>query len=632
MIRSFVFALAFVFLMPLSEASLKAQSGPALSLEKIMAGDQWIGHQPGNPWWAYDGSQIYFPWNPEDNPSDSLYGYDLKTGNLVKVGPRQRRELPPRQVAYDSDRRRIAFVNDGDLFIRNIRRGETIRLTNTLERISSPAFTKDGKKISYSAGDNMFLLELASGKTRQITDFRHGHPPADGAVTPQEQWLEDQQTDLFRALRERRELDVLRQEQREQDQPERPLPVYTGSSTAGNLQLSPCERFVVYALYTRPDARETRIPDFVTASGFTEISSAYPKVGAPQLTISAGIYDLERKMSYDINTANIPGLRDVPGYMREYGFEAGELATDRAVNITGVFWSASGESAVVNIRAKDNKDRWIMLLDPETGELSPLNRQRDEAWIAGPGINIRGDGSGMGWMPDSRRIWFQSEQSGWSHLYTLDVATGVKTALTSGQFEVYDPEISPDKKHWYFSSNEVHPGERHFYRMPLEGGTRTQITVKEGRHDVSISPDGKKLAIRYSHYNKPWELYVMENKPGAETAQITFSLSEEFREYDWRIPELLTFTASDGEQVWARLYRPDNPEPRGPAVIFVHGAGYLQNAHKWWSSYLREYMFHNLLADKGYTVLDIDFRGSAGYGRDWRTGIYRHMGGIGPFR
>jgi dipeptidyl aminopeptidase/acylaminoacyl peptidase len=75
------------------------------------------------------------------------------------------------------------------------------------------------------------------------------------------------------------------------------------------------------------------------------------------------------------------------------------------------------------------------------------------------------------------------------------------------------------------------------------------------------------------------------------------------------------------------LYKPDGAAKGGPAVIFVHGAGYLQNAHHWWSSYFREYMFHNLLADKGYTVLDIDYRGSAGYGRDVRTGIYRFMGG-----
>jgi dipeptidyl aminopeptidase/acylaminoacyl peptidase len=120
-------------------------------------------------------------------------------------------------------------------------------------------------------------------------------------------------------------------------------------------------------------------------------------------------------------------------------------------------------------------------------------------------------------------------------------------------------------------------------------------------------------------------LYLMDNKPGAKAQQITFSASSEFRAYDWRAPEIFTITARDSAAVPARLYKPDHPN--GAAVIFVHGAGYLQNAHKWWSEYYHEYMFNNLLADKGYTVLDIDYRGSAGLGRDWRTAIYRHMGG-----
>jgi len=68
-------------------------------------------------------------------------------------------------------------------------------------------------------------------------------------------------------------------------------------------------------------------------------------------------------------------------------------------------------------------------------------------------------------------------------------------------------------------------------------------------------------------------------------------------------------------------------EANGAAVIFVHGAGYLHNVHKYWSSYSREYMFNQLLASRGYVVLDLDYRGSAGYGRDWRTAIYRWMGG-----
>jgi len=88
--------------------------------------------------------------------------------------------------------------------------------------------------------------------------------------------------------------------------------------------------------------------------------------------------------------------------------------------------------------------------------------------------------------------------------------------------------------------------------------------------------------------------------------------------------------ARDGVMVPARVYRPTGdvaPVGDRPAVVFVHGAGYLQNVHNWWSNYYREYMFHHLLAARGYTVLDMDYRGSAGHGRDWRTAIYEHMGG-----
>ncbi len=154
-----------------------------------------------------------------------------------------------------------------------------------------------------------------------------------------------------------------------------------------------------------------------------------------------------------------------------------------------------------------------------------------------------------------------------------------------------------------------------------------KITPLPGNHQVEISPDEKWLAIRYSYSNRPWEFYLMPNQAGAEMQKLTTSTTEDFGKYEWREPELVWFTAEDGVEVPARLYRPTAGQRNGAAVIFVHGAGYLQNVHSWWSSYYREYMFHNILADNGFTVLDIDYRGSQGYGRDWRTAIYRHMGG-----
>jgi dipeptidyl aminopeptidase/acylaminoacyl peptidase len=207
----------------------------------------------------------------------------------------------------------------------------------------------------------------------------------------------------------------------------------------------------------------------------------------------------------------------------------------------------------------------------------------------------------------------------------VSIDDGNKVQLTKGRFEVYGLQMSHTKKRWYFTSNEVHFGEHQFYSMPIDGGTRAKVTSMEGFNDVDVSPDEERLAVLHSFSNKMPELYLMDNKPGAKAVMVTDSPSELFKSYDWRAPEVFTFKASDGADVPARLFKSE--QPNGAGVIFIHGAGYLQDAHKGWSEYFHEYMFHNLLADKGYTVLDIDYRGSAGLGRDWRTAIYRHMGG-----
>jgi dipeptidyl aminopeptidase/acylaminoacyl peptidase len=163
--------------------------------------------------------------------------------------------------------------------------------------------------------------------------------------------------------------------------------------------------------------------------------------------------------------------------------------------------------------------------------------------------------------------------------------------------------------------------------MPVAGGARERMTRARGGHAVTVSPDGRLLADVYSASNLPPELYLLPAK-GGEAARLTRSTTAEWRRHEWIAPEIVMIPASDGVEVPARIYRPSGGvKPNGAGAIFVHGAGYLHNVHHWWSSYAREYMFNQYLAARGYTVLDIDYRGSAGYGRDWRTAIYRHMGG-----
>jgi dipeptidyl aminopeptidase/acylaminoacyl peptidase len=165
--------------------------------------------------------------------------------------------------------------------------------------------------------------------------------------------------------------------------------------------------------------------------------------------------------------------------------------------------------------------------------------------------------------------------------------------------------------------------------MPASGGARTQVTRAEGGHDVTVSPDGRLLADVYSTSNTPPELFVLPFRAGAAGSRLTHSPTAEWERHRWVAPPIEELPMSDGVTVPARVYLPERlgASRNGAAVIFVHGAGYLHNVHRWWSDYFREYQFHHLLAQRGYVVLDLDYRGSAGYGRDWRTAIYRHMGG-----
>jgi dipeptidyl aminopeptidase/acylaminoacyl peptidase len=133
----------------------------------------------------------------------------------------------------------------------------------------------------------------------------------------------------------------------------------------------------------------------------------------------------------------------------------------------------------------------------------------------------------------------------------------------------------------------------------------------------------------YSFVSRPPDLYLAANRAGAEPVRLTTSPSAEFLAFPWKQPALVQIPASDGLSVPAHMYTPADmgAQPNGAAVIFVHGAGYLHNVGNFWSQYPREYMFNQYLAKHGYVVLDVDYRASAGYGRDWRTAIYRWMGG-----
>lgn len=607
--RYLLYALPFCF------ASAVAQKKPVLTVEKIMQDPKWIGTAPSNPYWAEDGSGVYFSWNPDKAKGDSLYLYDLRSKKIAKVA--DRRNLPAEGGVYNRARTVKLYEKNGDLFWLDIPTRQARQLTNTVEAETSPTFSGSESKVIFRRGLNLFSMNLASGEVAQLTQFITGAKKADPKANEQEKWLKTDQLAMFDILKERADKKKDAQAIAKAEQPKRPKEIYLDDRSLQYPSYSPDGRFVTFQLVKAASgAKSTIVPNYVTESGFTEDIPARTKVGAPASSYSFFVYDIQKDTVREVPVKDIPGIRDVPAYIAEYGKKI--KPADRPVQFFGPSWSEDGTYAVVIVRSQDNKDRWLLRLNPATLELTPIDRLRDEAWVGGPGSNF------LTWI-DRETILFHSEATGYSHLYSYNLRSGEKKQLTSGSFEVQVARLSNDKKNIYFQSNEVHPGEQHWYRMTVTGGERVRLTTQAGANDVTLSPDESKLLIRYSAPTKPWELYLQDNRPNATPEKITESLTGEFKAYPWREPQVITVKARDGKDIYARLYVPK--KKNGAAVIFVHGAGYLQNAHKWWSQYFREYMFHNLLADKGYTVIDMDYRGSAGYGRDWRTGIYRFMGG-----
>lgn len=606
--------------------SLQAQNQSSLTIDQIMQGEKFVGYLPSRISWTDDSKSIIFSWNPEMDTLRSLYSINVEDKKAQRLTPEQLLALSA-PGDYSSDYLWKVYAKNGDLFLKDLSNFTTKQITSTLARESNPMFSQGDTDIVYQLSNNLYRWNLLEGTTMQLTNFKKGKEKKPKSST-QEDWLAQDQLSYFDMLQKRKNESDARKYRNQLADPKRPEVRYRGSKRLGRMTISPDMQYVIYQLIDDADQASTVVPDFVTQSGYTKDLNTRAKVGADQDKYETWILDLKTEKTVKIDPMSLEGIYDKPAYKKEYASDQeAYVATyddPRPVTIGLPIFSDQGK-AIVNITSEDHKDRWISLLDLGTGTLKQIDRQHDDAWIAGPGIgwfsrpNIQ-------WI-DEETIFFTSEKTGYAHLYTANVNTGKTKALTKGKFEILSAQLSRDKKTFYITSNAVSPHEQHFYHLPVKGGKMSQITQLKGGHQVTVSPDEQLLAIRYGYTNKPWELYLMPNVAGGEMTQLTESTTDAFNSYEWLDSEIIQFTARDGQQVPATLYEPAVDKKNGAAVIFVHGAGYTQNVHYWWPSYYREYMFHNFLRDNGYTVLAIDFRASSGYGRDWRTSIYRHMGG-----
>ncbi len=622
------------------------------SIKNMMRGPEVYGREPANVRWSADGKFVYFNWLPAGSDwRDQLKPYRVRAvpgakpelvteAQLDSVGPLLVQGVP------SPDRTRRLIEYRGDVYLMDVKKGTLRHLTETLAQESSARWSPDGQRVLFVRDGNGYSIELSTGLEKQLTDIRTADAGAAAAAAPafgrgggggaqgggrgaagappvggrgaaggaqggrggdtQRSALERDQRQLFEVIRDNARADSIR---RADAAARAAAPIKSALLGAGErlgqVSVSPAGNAVIFTTTTAAaDARAGIVPNYVTASGFTEDIPNRTKVGDAQNVSRIGYQSLPK--------GDVKWLRTID-------------SDSLIANSNVVAWNDAGTQALVVGSSRNFKTRQLSALDAATGTLTALEVLKDSAWVGGPcGFGCAGFYDG------DKRVYWVSEASGYAQLWSAAADGTDKKQLTSGNFEIYDLALSNDRQSFLFHSSEVSPFDRDLWSMKITGGARTKLTPQVGGHQVALSPDEQWMADVYSRTNRPPELYLVKRGATSMPEPVTTSPTAEFLSYKWRDPEIVQIPASDGVKVPAHFYKPaDFGVPsNGAAVIFVHGAGYMHNIHHYWkSSYPREYMFNHYLASKGYTVIDVDYRGSAGYSRDWRTAIYRFMGG-----
>ena len=602
-----------------------ASASEPLSLEQIMAAPEWIGTPVESAWWSLDGTQVYFNQKRSDGPVRDLMAISLADGRIQRVDDAARSTLDAPAPVYDAAHRRAVFVRNDDLFLRDLASQRLTALTRTGDVAGYPQFSADGRRVQFQRGADWYAVDLASGLIETLAQLKAAKDPN---AAPKGGALRALQLELIHTLAQRRaDKDALRARDealRKTDPSRAAAPIYLGDDISlVQSALSPDGRWLLAVTQSKDDnpGQAGKMPVYVTESGYEEVEDVRTRVGRnPPAGQKLVRIDLATGNTSAVALDALAGIAIDP--LAELRKAAGKDALNgaRPVRVDAIKFSADGQRAAVLLRAVDNKDRWIAGLDASNTTLTPMHRLTDPAWI-------NWNFNDFGWLPDNRTLWLLSEESGYSQLYTVN-ARGKLKALTQGQWEASQPQVSADGQRFYFVCNRAWPGDYEVCAKDVRGGKVREVTALDGVESFSLSPDGASLLVSYSHSYLPTQLALVPTQAGTPRL-LTDTRSAAFKAIDWIEPRIEQVPSTHTKApIWSKFYAPKTLEPgkKYPIVLFVHGAGYTQNTHARYPYYFREQMFHNLLVQQGYLVLDMDYRASEGYGRDWRTAIYRHMG------
>ncbi len=609
--------------------------GQTLTVRDIMAEPSIAGMRVEGEKLSPDGTKVVYLWNPEGMLPRSLYLVSTAGGEPTKLLSPS--DLPPPTRPPEKENKL-----DYGLVLRD----EFVKAREN--QLGNFEWSPDSKRLLFSHGGDLYILTLGEAKPRRFTKTQS--PETGARFLDNDRILFSQSGHLFVWDLKNTMLTQLTREAN----PQNFIGVFGGvPNKAGSM--------IAYVVSDSSKNKALVVPNYLD-----EFVAANPtRRGWTEQKVMVTPAD---------------GSRDTP-------FEIKLPKPEGVSSIRRMVWASDNASLIVDRIDKDTKRRTLFYVHgvgSKSEKIIPIIEETDDKWQASLSNIFEPNPK------NPNELFFVSEKDGYGHLYlarleSLDgdstaetqrrrgseaetrvvssvpadrnarVAEGPAgfsdkvtiTQLTKGPWQVEWAKWNNDKGIVFASTqgtgiqNHVYPAyaERQLYLYRTGENDVVRLSIGNGMKTGFQLSDEPPLLVLYegSAWNHPGELYV-QRASGADAAspatitKLTTTVPAAFHKLKWTEPSfLLAIFSRDGKKIPAKIYLPPNfkanAKKKYPMVIFVHGAGYLQNVINGWNNYYREFMFNDMLAKKGYVVLDIDYRGSAGYGRDWRTDVYDFLGG-----
>jgi dipeptidyl-peptidase 4 len=437
----------------------------------------------------------------------------------------------------------------------------------TIELVAEDAFTAelspDGQKVGYGRDGELFVFDLNTKEEKQLT-----FDAEDNLYNGRFGWVYEEEFGKVQAW-----------------------------------EWSPDSRYIVYWQSDERHVERYISTDFEGQyPEYTDIP--YPKVGADNPTVRIGVVEIDTGeniwLDFDPGDGYIPRL----------------------------YWTSTEEQlAVVHLnRAQNQLQLHFFNVTDGTGQLV-MEEISEAGWI--DVFDFFAGIDDLFFFPSDREefLWV-SDRDGWSHLYRFDYEGNLLNQVTSGEWEVTNIHaVNSELETIWFESTEVSPLERHLYSIQMDGTGRQRYSSEPGRHTFSMGPDGRYYIDRYSNTETPTQVELWTTENGGEKLkklEDNHSVIHFTDQFHYSPRELFSFTTSDGQNLDGYYIKPFDFDPENSYPLFLNIYGgpsaqgvYNQFETNGWNQYL---------AQLGYVVVNVNNRGSGGYGREFEKIVYKNLG------